>query len=265
MASTVLVKDVLYRAGVLLQDVVPQFVHYPEHEMVDFLNDAQVAVTKFLPAACSRLDAIKLKVGSRQSIDTIAAVDCKPGDGSTPAVPIYGNQLLDIARNMGIDGLTAGRAIRGISRKDMDGQNPSWHTAANAAGVITLFMYDPVTPRYFYVFPPVPSSPVVWVEAAYNAQPLKIPNTGTVGSELYLIGGGSTTTISVADEYIDDLVNYTVARANMKDVEWADGNKAVMFTNMFLGSLNAKVAALTGSNPNLKQLPFAPEPIGQAK
>jgi hypothetical protein len=70
--------------------------------------------------------------------------------------------------------------------------------------------------------------------------------------------------IQVRDEFIDDLVNYVVARANMKDAEWADANKAQFFQSMFLGSLNAKVAAITGSNPNLKRLPFAPEPIGAA-
>ena len=50
----------------------------------------------------------------------------------------------------------------------------------------------------------------------------------------------------------------------MKDAEWADGNKATYFANLFLGSLNAKVQVLTGTNPNLKRLPMAPEPIGAA-
>ena len=68
----------------------------------------------------------------------------------------------------------------------------------------------------------------------------------------------------MSDEYIDDLVNYIVARANMKPVEWADGNKAAYFTSLFTGSLNAKVVAVTGNNPNLTRLPFAPEPVGRA-
>lgn len=266
MASTVLVKDVIYRVCVLLQDITPaQFTRWPEQELVNWLNDAQVAITKFLPAACSRVDAIKLKPGTRQSIESIAAGDCKPGDGSTPAVAILGTQVLDLIRNMGADGLTAGKAIRDIARDILDTQTPTWHSVPNPGGVVSAFTYDPRTPRYFYVTPPVPSSPVVWVELAYTAQPIKIPNTGTPGSELYLIGGSATATISIADEFTDDLVNYVVARANMKDITYADLNKAVQFTNMFLGSLNAKVMALTGSNPNLSRLPFAPEPLGAAK
>lgn len=261
MASTVLVKDVLWRAAALLQDTVPQFQRQPEHELVDWLNDAQVAITKFLPAACSRVDAVKLKVGTRQSIEAIAAADCKPGDGSTPAVPVYGTQLLDVIRNMGADGLTAGKAIRGTDRGILDSQSPNWHSVTGA--LVSSFMYDPRTPRYFYVTPGVTGT--VWVELAYTAQPIKIPNTGTVGSELYLYPGSNTTTISIADEHVDDLTNYVVARANMRETEWSDANKATVFSQMFLGSLNAKVAALTGNNPNLQQLPFAPEPLGRAK
>ena len=261
MASTVLVKDLLWRVAVLLQDSVPQFQRNPEHELVDWLNDAQVAITKFLPAACARVDAIKLKAGTRQSIEAIAASDCLPGDASTPAVPIYGTQLLDVIRNMGADGLTAGKAIRDTKRSILDSQSPNWHSVTGTA--VSSFMYDPRMPRYFYVTPGIVG--VQWVEIAYTAQPLKVPNSGSIGAELYAITGASTTTISIADEFVDDLTNYIVARANMKEVEWADGNKASSFANSFLSSLNAKVAALSGTNPNLQQLPFAPEPLGRAK
>ena len=72
MASTVLVRDLIRRVSVLLQDTAPQFERWPEQELVDWLNDAQVAITKFLPAACARVDAIRLKPGTRQSIETIA-------------------------------------------------------------------------------------------------------------------------------------------------------------------------------------------------
>jgi len=263
MASTVLVKDVLWRVAALLQDTTPQFQRQPEHELVDWLNDAQVAITKFLPAACSRIDAVKLKPGTRQSIEAILAADCKPGDGSVPAVPINGTQVLDVLRNMGADGLTPGKAIRLTERKVLDSQSPLWHTVTGAA--VSSFMFDSRAPRYFYVTPGVPATGTLWVELMFTAQPIKIPNTGTAGSELYLFSGSSTTTISIADEFVDDLTDYIVARANMRETEWSDANKAVAFSQKFLGSLNAKVTALTGSNPNLQQLPFASEPLGRAK
>ena len=266
MAGTILVKDAIWRISTLLQDVSPQFNRWPEKEIVNWINDAHLAITKFLPAACSRIDAIKLAQGTRQSIETIAAVDCKPGDGTTPAAPVLGTQVLDVIRNMGADGLTAGNSIRLLpdGREVMDSQSPSWHTVTGTA--VAGYMYDPRMPRYFYVTPAVPASPVMWAEVAYTAQPIAIPNTGSAGSELYLAGGSSTTKISVSDEYIDDLVNYACARAFMKNAQFAaNGPAAANYTSLFTGSLNAKVTALTGNNPNLQRLPFAPEPIGAAK
>ena len=75
----------------------------------------------------------------------------------------------------------------------------------------------------------------------------------------------STTKISVNDEHIDDLVNYVVARAYMNNANFAgNDNKAAQFVAQFTSSLNAKVIALTGNNPNLQRLPLAPEPIAAA-
>lgn len=262
MASTILVKDVLWSVSLLLQDLTPQFKRNTENELVDWLNDAQVAITKYLPSACSRMDTIKLVPGTRQSIDAIPAANCLPGDGSTPTAPIYGTQLVSLIANMGPNGTTLGRAIRLIDRKSLDTLDPNWHTST--AAVVTSYSYNPATPRYFFVHPGIPATPAVWVMAAFTAQPIRIPNTGTSGSPLYLKAGSSTTTISVADEFRDDLVNYCVARAHMKNAEWADPAQAIAYTSMFTGSLNAKVAALTGTNPNLKRLPLAPEPVGAA-
>lgn len=265
MAGTILVKDAIWRISSLLQDVSPQFVRWPEKEIVNWLNDAHLAITKFLPAASSRIDAIKLIPGTRQSIDSIAAVNCKPGDGSVPAAPIFGTQVLDVIRNMGVDGMTPGNAIRLLTdgREVMDSQNPGWHALTGDS--VSGFMYDPRMPRYFYVTPGVKDTPANWAEVAYTAQPIAIPNTGTAGNELYLVGGSSVTMISVNDEHIDDLVNYVCARAFMKNATFAaNGPAAANYTSLFTGSLNAKVTALTGNNPNLQRLPFAPDPIGAA-
>jgi hypothetical protein len=264
VASTITVKEALWRAGVILQDVSPQFVRHPEAELVTWADDAQLALFKFLPSSGSRVDAIKLKPGTRQSIETIAAADCKPGDGTTPSQPILGLQLLDLVRNMGADGLTPGAVIRPVPRQILDDQTPSWHSILGP--VVRQFTYDPTTPRYFYVTPGVPAGGNVWVELAYTAQPARIPNTGTPGAELYLDGGTNTTRLSVADEFIEDIVNYIVARAYMKNAQYAGNDqRASTFASLFLNSLNGKVAAQTGTNPNLKFLPFAPEPLGSAR
>ena len=96
MASTVLVKDVLWRVAILLQDTVPQFQRQPETELVRWLDDAQMAIVKFMPALCSRIDSVLLQPGTRQSIAAIPTTSVIPGDGSTPGATVYGTQLLDV-------------------------------------------------------------------------------------------------------------------------------------------------------------------------
>ena len=256
MASTVLVKDVIWRIAVLLQDTAPQFQRWSERELVHWLNDAQEQIATYLPLACSRVDAIKLVAGTRQSIGAIQAADCKPGDGSTPNVAINGKQFLNPRRNMGADGLTPGRSIRMVERDALDSGNPDWHTVT--ASSVSSVVYDPQTPRYFYVTPGVTGN--VWIEIAYTASPIKIVNTAAAGSEAYLVDGSSTAKITIDDEFTSDLVNYVVARANMKDTKFADPAKANAHTSLFNASLNAKVAAVTGQDPNITVLPGITRP-----
>lgn len=267
MPGTITVREVLRRVSSTLMDSDPQFTRYTEREMVDFLNDAQRAIHKYLPASCSRVDAVRLKPGTLQSIESIPAAFCKPGDGSTPAVPIIGSMLLDVICNMGADGTVPGRAVRPIpdGRETLDALDPAWHSA-DGATAITGYMYDPKAPRHFHVTPPVHASTQVWVRMSYVAAPLAIPNTGTPESPVFHASGASTLAISVHDEHVDDLHDYMCARLLMKNSQFAasTGMSAASFVALFTSSINAKAATITGNNPNLKKLPFAPEPIGSA-
>lgn len=265
MPGTVLVREVLWRVSSILHDTNPQFLRFPEAELVQWLDDAHLAITSLLPAACSRIDAIKLRPGTRQSIELIAAADCKPGDGSTPTAPVRGTQVLDVIRNMGANGATPGRSIRLIAdgREVLDAQNPDWHSQTGER--VGQWMFDPRTPRHFYVSPGAPSTGAVWAEVAYVAEPQKIPAGGAVGAPVHHYSGSSTAVIQVRDEHLADLVNYVCARALMKNAQFAGNDqKAALFTGMFTGSLNAKVVALTGNNPNLQRLPLAPQPLAAA-
>src|ERR1017187_5285410 len=111
MATTVLVRDLLWRASVLAGDTAPQWQRFPENELCRWLIDAQVVIAKYMKSATSRIDAIKLVAGTRQSIDTVLAASCVPGDGVSLTAPLFGLSLLEIRRNMGADGATPGQAI----------------------------------------------------------------------------------------------------------------------------------------------------------
>lgn len=249
MASSILVKDALFRVSSQLHDISPQFTRWTQRELVSWLNDGQKAIAKYMPSSCARVDAIKLRPGTKQSIETILSTDVKPGDGS-PAANVYGHYLQSINANMGSDGQTRGRAVRLVDREVLDVNSPNWH--ATSDDEITQYCFDPRSPKVFYVHPGAAAN--VWVEASYLANPVEIPVTGDYGMD-----SATTTTLSVDDKYIDDLVNYVLARAYMKDAEFAgNGNMAQAHTAMFTSSINAQVAALTGVNPNLQSLPLNP-------
>lgn len=254
MAATTLAKDVLYRVSVQLTDVpdsTDQFKRWTEKELVAWLNDGQKVIAKYLPASCSRIDAIKLKAGTRQSIELVLAADIHPGDGST-AVDTRGKVLLDIIRGMGADGLTPGRAVRVVSREQLDANVPDWHQ--ETGDEVLEFTYDIRTPKYFYVYPGV--SGTFWAEVSWLVNPAEIAYVA--GSMKF--DGASTVVISIDDQYVDDLVNYLLARGHMKDAEAAgNANLASAHVNLFVSGLNAQAQALTGVNPNLKTLPMTPQ------
>ena len=255
MASTVLVSEALRRASALLNDDAPQFTRYPERELVDWLNDGCMALFKYLPTAASRINAIKLVPGTRQSIGVLPAGSVRLEDGSLNVAPVYGFALLRLVRNMGTDGLTVGRTIRVVEQASLDAVMPLWHQSqaetTGAAKGVGSYAWQPTTPMHFYVCPGVRTSPDVWVEAAFCAYPTRA-TLGDAGA------------LPVGDEYLDDVVNYMVARAHLKQTEFSEPQKGEFFEQLFLGSLNARVVALTGASPNLKRLPFAPVPVGQA-
>jgi hypothetical protein len=258
VASTALVKDVLWRVSVLLQDTAPQFQRWPERELVQWLNDAQNAIVKYLPMSSTRVDAIRLAPGTRQTIASIPAANVLPGDGSVPTAPINGKLLLGPRRNMGGNGTTPGRAIRMVERDVLDSQDQDWHTRTGPR--VDSIIYDPQSPRYFYVTPCVPLSPQVWVEIAYTSDPVAIPAGGLPASEVYRYDGASTAVITVEDEMVEELADYVVARANLKDTKYAEPARAQLHTARFLASLNAKVAANMGTDPNITLLPGVTQP-----
>ncbi len=260
---TILVRDVLASVCDILQDSDPQFVRWGEQELVRWLNDAQRALFKFLPLSGSRVDAVRLNPGTRQDLTKIVPASIKPLDGSTATADTYGMSLLDVVRNMGPDGLTPGRAISIMDRQKMDASSPNWHTSTG--DTVRQYAYNPQVPRVFYVSPGIPATTNVWVELHWIAQPTLIPPGGVRGAEIYKSDGSNDTLIGVHDENFDELVNYTAARAFLKDsTNQAGMARAAAHTQLFVASINARVQQATGQNPNLKTLPLMGEPMAAA-
>lgn len=251
MSATTLVRDVLFRVSDALQDLKPQFKRWTQASLVTYLNDGQRAIAKYVPPSCSRVDAVKLAPGTKQSLALIPAASVIPGDGSD-AIDVSGNGLLSVVRNLGSDGLTPGNAIRIVDHDILDLYSPGWHTETGTE--VSGFVYDPRTPKIYYVTPGIPAATNVWVELSYLADPADIPAGGSYGYQ-----GSDATTISVDNKFTDDLVNYILARAYGKDSESASNQAlAVSYGSQFVSSINAQATALTGVNPNLHALPANP-------
>ena len=248
MAANTLVRDVLFRVSDALQDLRPQFTRWTQASLITYLNDGQRAIAKYVPQACSRVDSVKLVAGTKQSLSFIPAASVIPSDGST-AIDINGNALMSVIRNMGADGLTPGNAVRLVDREILDLYSPSWHTETGAA--VSGYVYDPRTPKVFYVTPGVPASTPVWAELSFIADPADVSADGSYGYQ-----DSDTTKISVDSKYLDDLVNYILARSYGKDAESASNQAlSTMYGQLFVSSINAQATALTGVNPNMQSVP----------
>lgn len=266
MAATLTVKEVMRRISILLNDSQDQFSSWPENDLVRWLDDAQLAIVKYLPLSGSAIYSVLLERGTTlQSIERLVPARVKLWNGATPTQDVLGLQLLKVMNNMGANGTTPGDAIRIIDSDRLDTRTPNWRSITGTK--VRSYTFDPQVPMHFEVTPAPPANSDLWVRLAMAAQPAKIPNNGTPGNERYRLDGGtdSTTTISVHDEHVDTLVNYVVARANMEPVDWADLSKATMYTGLWAESMNTKVQAATGHNPNLSRLPFTPQPLAAAK
>lgn len=244
MAAPTKIKDILFAASTQLQDVDPQFERYTQRELVTWLNEGQKAIAKYVPSSCSRVDAVKLSPGTKQSILRIPAANVLR-DGTNPAADVYGIAVMSVVRNMGADGLTPGRAVRIVDRETLDTYTPSWHTETGTE--LQGYVYDPKTPQIFYVTPGVKSDATVWADLQYAFNPPEVSVTGSYGMD-----GTDTTTVGVDESNTDDLVNYILARAYAKDSESSNVAASSMYGQQFVSSINAQATAITGVNPNLR-------------
>lgn len=209
------VQDIIDRVADLLLDT--EHVRWTEPELIRWINDSRAAILTRRPAACSKVANISLVTGTAQSL---------PADGVS---------LLDVIRNMGLDGNTPGRAIRRTDRQAIDDHDLYWHTAIQSSE-ISQFSYDERTPRMFFVNPPAIAG--VKILAAYAALPAQITSTAQ--------------DLDIALENMDAVVNYVCFRAKSKDSEYANAAEAAGFYGAFndaLGVTSQNQAVVSPNQP----------------
>lgn len=228
--ATITAASVLTKVSTILQD--PTNIRWPTDELLSWLNDGQREISLYKPNA----------------FVTNAAVVCAAG--TKQVLPSSAISLIDVVRNMGTAGTTPGNSIRAVSREILDTQIPNWH-ASTASATVKHFVYTPLDPKTFYVYPPQPASGQGYVELVYVAAPTDA-----------VIGG----TITIDDVYVTGLINYTLYRAYSKDAEYANNTAlATAYYQQFQGLLQGKVTAESVSNPNQALSPFNPNLPGSMK
>jgi len=212
--GTITAASVIDKAQTVLQDATG--VRWPDAELLGWLNDGQRDVVLFKPNAYVRNESVLLAQGTKQSL------------------PSGGVQLVNVVRNMGTTGNTPGRAVRIVKQEMLDARVPNWHATTNDAEV-QHFVYSPLDPKTFYVYPP--NTGTGYVEIAFGAEP---PDTS--------LGGN----ISLDNIMQTALIDYMLYRAFSKDTEFADSARSTAHYNAFLAAVSGKSSSEMGANPNVQ-------------
>lgn len=172
-------------------------------------NEGQKAIVVRKPDAYVKNENITLVAGTRQTIDGFA--------------------IVDIVRNMGLQGGTPGQAITKIDRTVMDLASPNWHSGS-ASATVKHWMYDSRDPKRWWCYPPQPSSNQGKVDGIWcTAPPAATPSTTMVLDEVY--------------EPV--LMDYMLFRAYSKDAANSvyARDRAVAHAQIFLSALGSQESA----------------------
>lgn len=152
--GTVLAGDIVRKASTLLHDISGRY--WPESDLLDYLNAGQ------LQLAILRQDV-------KQVTESIGLIE-----GARQALPAGRLRLVDIHRNMGMDGATPGKHILIADREAMNAADTRWSTAEPDADGIAHYLYDGRMPEIFWVYPQPPVSAELLEDPKFDLSPLGV-------------------------------------------------------------------------------------------
>jgi hypothetical protein len=213
-----IVDDYVVDSALLYGDVGYNRVEEPD--WIRYLNAAIRALILVRPDAGSTTDNVQLVAGVKQSIPTDSL------------------RLLDITRNMGTDGATAGKIITPTKRQHIDFSNLLW-PAATGDIAVDNFSYDKNAPTVFYVTPPVHAVTAVYVEMITS----KLPTTLAATDD----------SMEINDLFFEPLVQYMLYKAFSADDEDVEFQKATQYLSNFFNLLQVEQKAAHENGPEVKE------------
>lgn len=223
---TTTAQSVIHRVVTTLQDA--SAVRWATNELVRYLNDGQRDIINVRPDATATTATITCVAGARQTLPSTAS------------------KLLDIVRNVATT--SNKQVVRKINRQMLDTVNPTWHVATSSVD-ISNYMYDPLDPRVFYVYPP--ATTLAQLSTVVSAYPTDI--TEPADNVVYTSVTGN---ISVADIFANPLRDYILFRAFSKDAESAaNATRAQAHYALYANALNLELKGTIDIAPSTSGAP----------
>ncbi len=138
--------------------------------------------------------------------------------GAKQAIPAGGTQLANVEHNLGVDGVTDGRAISLVDRLTLTRIDPDWVTATGTA--VQHYVHDQRDPKTFYVYPRPAGA--WYVNIAYHAVPAET-----------IVANIDTDTLPIDDLYDTPMHDFIVGYALLKNTKAGDTAKAGYFLQRF--------------------------------
>jgi hypothetical protein len=187
---------------------------------IKYLNAAVRALILVRPDAGAVTESVQLVAGPKQTLPTAAL------------------RLLDITRNMGTDGATAGKIITPSDRKHIDYSNLLW-PAGTAGTAVENYSYDNNVPRIFYVTPPVHAVTAVYVEMSTSQLPTAMTLTSSDDG--------------IEDIFFEPILQFILYKAYIGDDEGSERAKAQEHFNNFFTLLGIELQSSRDAGPEKKE------------
>ncbi len=189
-------------------------IDFDDPQMLNLFNLSGRRMVALQPRVYTRIRTLKLQPGNKQVLS---------------ATPPVGLEIVDVVRNMGTDGLTAGRAIRQTDRAFLTRYVPTFSTdPVNSDASVWDWWPIPEYPEQFYVHPKSDGTGYVELEQA-EAPPDIVYDAP---------GAWRSLSIPTSDYYLDGYINGILFQAYDDDTD-IPGNtpRSQLYYQRFLMSL----------------------------